>query len=872
MNRHGILAFLLLGLALLTACKSRTKLVNIQTQWTSHNPVSIPFQTRKKELQLGNLVPNASFEQGRIIKLDSLTYSFSINSWKKIGEHVSWTNTARTDIYTNDDASHGLHAVRITRERADETDNQGEGILSDFIKVIPGHYQLSMDIRLEHVESATRRLGTRVFDAVNLRIYYYDKNKILIRSTHLQPSLNSLIDIGFKGMSFANFDMIDRFEWSSVFCRSGNFPFRDGYVPNDARYVKIFAGLKGTGTMWIDQVDFRFSNRNFTALEILDPLTDSTIVSRNALHPAPRETTEYHEYQLIAETEGKKELKPLILVPANADPIIRNAIDNMVSKLRKKGLYSKNENPVITRMNLSNGQNKQLVFCFGNNSFSSQFAGRLPAERITGLEQAYYIQSLEEPENIIFIGFSDVEAMERAINTIVQSVSPETNLYRHFNIIDYPDLTTRAVLVPIRNDVQSPSVSQLEYLISSGINCFIIEPRGDDISADQYLRYTTKTFNRLSDLRKEYPFIKTGFSFRDILLKNLNESAGRLEAGRPASLKEGVKKDALEMGKLLKELSKTNPDVIIHSDMIIWNAMHFGTPVQSLNHIPVDEFLNFVSIRSEYWESLPDQKNEVSPGRTLLLPLLPDNRLASQFGEGKYAYIGSLRAFSDRYQEILWTGPAESSVYVDMSDYRLMYGLLGLPMTFMDNTLVYNPEDYMLYSQQESNPNYFIASGIFNSFKAMISMETTGNLDKFCILNIKSLDEINLSGIATAADYLWNVKGYDSYISLWNALNIRYGKETAVRLIRFNDIFCRLVNLGNNTPTSGNPQRILKEGEALINEMDREWQKLTLRFAGDPDFLNSLSDKKNLAISRFYMYQKKSALTAPVKQDAAIIE
>ena len=52
-------------------------------------------------------------------------------------------------------------------------------------------------------------------------------------------------------------------------------PFSEGDFPDDARYVRLFPGLKGTGAMWADNVDFRHSKWNFTILVRLCPDSSS---------------------------------------------------------------------------------------------------------------------------------------------------------------------------------------------------------------------------------------------------------------------------------------------------------------------------------------------------------------------------------------------------------------------------------------------------------------------------------------------------------------------------------------------------------------------------------------------------------------------
>ena len=258
----------LIVLSLFTSgCRNKQSVVNIQMNWKSYDPQSIPLVIREKEYQKGNLITNPSFEMGRYFAVDSLRESYSINGWSRLGENVYWTDLGKEEQYNKGDASDGFHAIKIIREKADETDIQGEGVISDFIRVIPGNYKLTCDIRLDNVESNMKRLSGNLLDAVNIRLFYYDKNKILIRSSVYNPSGDNIIDNSFKAYSFSGFDYIKELNWTRINCVSNHFPFEEGDIPSDTRFIRVFAGLKGTGVMWLDMVDFRYTSANFSLLE-----------------------------------------------------------------------------------------------------------------------------------------------------------------------------------------------------------------------------------------------------------------------------------------------------------------------------------------------------------------------------------------------------------------------------------------------------------------------------------------------------------------------------------------------------------------------------------------------------------------------------
>ena len=130
------------------------------------------------------------------------------------------------------------------RRHANETDKQGEGVLSEFIKVIPGNYSFSFYTRLEMVMPVKGRLGIRMYDGVDVRLMFFDRNKNEIYCETSFPQLSQTIDNSFKSLSFANYSTIPHFEWGRIIGKSADFPFPDGDIPTNAHYVKIYLGLE----------------------------------------------------------------------------------------------------------------------------------------------------------------------------------------------------------------------------------------------------------------------------------------------------------------------------------------------------------------------------------------------------------------------------------------------------------------------------------------------------------------------------------------------------------------------------------------------------------------------------------------------------
>ena len=290
-NRNYIyLIFILLFLACnTTENEEEITVAESDTLWSAFEPINIPYKIRLQEFEKQNLIPNFSFEDGKKLQNDSAITNFELNNWEIIGKNIEWTDT-NLEIYDSAQAVHKNHAIKIHRKQEDvqEIDNKASGILSDFIEVIPGNYLFFIDIRLEKIFPSNKRLNSKIGEDIDIHIEYYDKNKKRLSDGIYFEYYNKDVDNSFKGFSFSNFYYIENFEWGQVRGRTLNYPFSEGDMPEGCRYIKIFLGLKSRGTMWVDNIDFRFSRWNFTSLERIKPFFDTTYHKADLLIPTPQ--------------------------------------------------------------------------------------------------------------------------------------------------------------------------------------------------------------------------------------------------------------------------------------------------------------------------------------------------------------------------------------------------------------------------------------------------------------------------------------------------------------------------------------------------------------------------------------------------------
>ncbi len=90
MGKTGLITIIIVMLFSFNSCVEEDSNLPSTAGWSSMDPVSIPLRQRMIQANRGNLVKNPSFEQGRIINVDSNTVSNNIAGWTWMGNNVDW--------------------------------------------------------------------------------------------------------------------------------------------------------------------------------------------------------------------------------------------------------------------------------------------------------------------------------------------------------------------------------------------------------------------------------------------------------------------------------------------------------------------------------------------------------------------------------------------------------------------------------------------------------------------------------------------------------------------------------------------------------------------------------------------------------------
>lgn len=810
-------------LCLLFSCKQPKKEIPIPVSWSGNEPLSIPFRIRLQKYHRANLIRNSSFESGRELIIDTTGATFRIDGWKKVGNNVEWVNVMIDSLYKADEAIDSLHSIKIQRTSIDETDESGEGIISDFIKVIPGNYSLSFYIKLENVCSSKERLGTKLYDAINIIIYYYDKNKIPVSSKLYLPHKDIYINNSFKGLSFSNYWQIEKFDWARVTGKSHNFNYPEGYIPDEARYVKIFFGMKGTGIMWLDNVDFRYTKSNFSTLERMKYLTDTIFSKHKVIIPSPKEIEKYESIIYYEPGDDYKSL-PKILVPENITIETGKAAQLLKSRLESiyKRLSGDDKNSfkirIVTRLSASDLNSSRLVFSIGKNILYRRFREILPVNDIKDKHQAYFIFTNSDISNLVFLAGNRPAGDFYAATTAIQLFDSKKFIFHNAKVIDYPDFENRYYNLSVKNGINDvlENISYINELTNYKINGAYLS---GDLSVDR-IKYRQIT----ESISSKYANCDI-FNFKILLAPEVFFDYITYKS---------------DLNTEVQQISKIN----IYKDKLknICNT-GFNNGASGIVYVPCfiipsqisqckvkwpDNYFNLCNALTRNVLTISNILNDEYAGKDfgILIPWYNNELIDDSRGNAEVLLEKILSGFPDKIY-YLWTGNSGYSLKSDNADLdRMKYYLKKIPVYWDNSVLTISrnmnmPEYYSHYPGKVRLYNIFEP---YNDNNINIIVE---NIDKEQIFfNATINSELDLIKFSTIADFSWNTKTYDPDLSLWKILLSRYGLEAAKILILINDEYFSLKETILKLSSEGLAPKHIKRGESIISNLNTELKKL----------------------------------------------
>lgn len=829
---------LILGLiGLVLGCQRSEDIDEVAKKWSAFETQSIPLRVRSNQFDKENLVVNPSFEEGKYFLKDSDDRSANIKGWAKIGRSVEWVDTS-LDLYSKEDVRHGQHAIKVSRRHANETDDPGEGILSEFIRVIPGNYLFNYDVKLQNINPNAGRLGTRLFDAVNVKVQFYDKNKVEIESMLLNPYKKSTMDASFKAYSFSNFWHIDTLGWGKVRGRTYNYPFSEGDLPDGTFYVRIFLGLKGTGTMWVDNIEFKYSKWNFTALERFQPYFDSLCSPTLLLVPMPKQVKELRLVPVFKETQSGI-IPPIISVPPDAS---KQTL--MAAQLLKKRIEKVQENMQL-ESSIGNIEldftgeipdNFQgLVLSVGHTFLYNKLKDSIDLDKIKNKSQGYIIKSFNTDQNVVILAGNSTVGDYYAATTLVQLIDIEKNQLQTASIVDFPDFTGRSYLfsswqTPNEMEEDINSINRMTLLKFNKAYVGYGQTKGrkewydpDDLYINGVKNAGRKCMETgVIDLGLMVnPYYHFGYE--------MNVDSISVEQKRafvhsdPQSLRKlkNVYKIGLDAGA--KTIMLMADDFMPHEGDNRKNYVLYSEEDKS-RFVNLQDAHSYVINNLHAWV-----RNNYGTVRFEYCPPWYLNEFIDRSrGKAEY-YFNDLMPGIPADVSIIWTGHTVRSLSYDVSDFARYTNLIGKKPMIWDNTLYARSLDSKYGGYPAYYPGKIKLCNIFEPYDVLVPDDFQNKVDgPHMYVNGSASSEIYKIKYATVADFEWNTSAYDPEFSLWKVLVSQFGGEAAKHLIQFNDAYyslkeiIELVNDEWNSKQYNKGTEYVSKIEVLLNNLKEE--------------------------------------------------
>jgi len=619
----------------------------------------------------------------------------------------------------------------------------------------------------------------------------------------LNPVGRSLIDTSDKSYSFANWWSVEDFPWGTVRARTYNYPFSEGDLPDRARYVRLFFGLKGTGTMWLDNVDFRYSKWNFSALERLKPYIDRPLSPAERLIPTPKEIRWVRQVTYLdpADLDGPA---PYIVLPDDPAPADRAAarlleekLNAVLARIRAGRTTPELKAHMVESDSSATGlPNTRLIFSIGRNRLMRDLAPDVPLSAFDGREQGYVITPLDAgPCHVVFLTGASSVGNFYAAATAAQLLDGDRGLYHSFAVIDYPDFLGRSYLL---QRWETPAgldrdLEGLELMSRYKLNKAYVGYEG-----------RTQKWYRPDDQFKT-GIEKAGRWCRENGVMSLAVMANPYSHFGFEPAAESLSDEDRytwthgdeESMETIQRIFKIGLDAGAGTVMLLADdyVPHEGRNRKNFSlYTPEDRqrFGNLQTAQAHVIGRLKRWIDEHYPGtRFEFCPPWYANEFIDR-SEGKAEiYMKELTALIPQEIAVIWTGPTVRSLSMDMADLHRYQNLIGRRPMFWDNTL---------YARNLETPVYGGYATYYPGKVRMCNLFEPLDVDRpdgFHLLNAGrhiyvngwADSEIYRIKFATVADYEWNTAAYDPEGSLWKALVNAYGARCGREVLLFNDAY-----------------------------------------------------------------------------------
>ncbi len=844
-KKPHILFITIVLIFVLFSCTDEWRRSRNSEAWTSSDPASIPYNIRMKEWRSGNLVPNFSFEEGTVLTADTSSHQI-IKSWEIVGEGVSYLE----NIIDSTSTPYGNRYIRISRTTSDETDTLGSGILSEFIPVLPGNYNFSLKIKALNIKPQNERLGCRLFDAINIRILFYDELRKPLSPEMYYPYTGTQLDNSFKAYSFSNFFILDSMSWAEIIGRTYNYPWSEGDIPDQCRYVKIFVGLKGTGTLWVDDLNLSFSKWNFTPFERAAWYRDSAYSKTDLILPTPRYIRFRKNIPLIS-AGADNVMYPAVVLTRQASTANLYAMNYLATELKNTLINTYPECKIITTDKPQAGQlnNSSLIFLLSDYSAldTSRYSKILPGFSVR--PQGYIISdTVISDKQVIILASADDEGLYYAATTIVRLLDSRTEIYSHCDLIDFPEYIGRGFqLSPWdSNRTAEKDLELLDFLTFWRFNKAYL-PYYQNENAKYWYR-TNPSLQHGTSLIADYVKEKATLQFGVMFNPYSHFEYEMYAPDIPDSLRTVWLHNEQGM-EMIKTLLKPAFDqgasfLMLLADDFVPHREDFSKLYDLWDEEDIRRHLNLQTAQAFMVNTLYAwlQTNYGNIRFEFCPPWYLNEFIDKSRGRAE-AYFKDLKLMIPADVQIIWTGNTVRSLSFDKADIKRYADLCGRDPMLWDNSLYARSLEGIYGGYPSMYPGKIKLCNLFEPWDVILPDDYAASSPHFYSNGCPNTEIFKIK-YATLADYQWNPSAYDPDRSLWKVLLVMFGKENAWGLMSFSQkyyfVLEKVITLEqqqeeNNSVAKG-AQIALRELQTILQDIS---PSLTTK---NPALLDELKD------------------------------
>jgi hypothetical protein len=530
-------------------------------------------------------------------------------------------------------------------------------------------------------------------------------------------------------------------------------------------------------------VSFKYAGSNFTLREKLEEYADTTFAKYDLILPSPKSVKGLGSLKLVKEDRGL----PLIIRPSGRDAVSETALnlfeENVRSNLNVDENLIKNNRLVTDNVWEEQIQSQRIIFCLGKNVFENQYREKLPYYRIKGRKQGYFIYSVPDHPNIVFISGNTPMGLYNGVLTAIQLLEKKRGFFHNADIIDYPD-----------NDIRS--------FMLSGTNTGAKE-------AKKFSRFKINSFylpaERIGDdTLTSFPLLKNLSSVSDINLYSCPVKAG---SGNSTTI---------------------SVSSLLNNDAGIFDG-----------YLYMSENIPSTGRKSVYDGYVPDlsDKDRNAFGRIAasvnnnanlqFLPPCHNNQLMDYSRGLSENYLAGLPEYLPGDASVIWTGNADISGNIDEADVFRFVPYFGKQRSiFLDNQMIFTDLDYLMTEEDSTNSNLIITNGLFYPYKESLKKQLRHHFNHIIIHSDANdlFDDIRLT---TAAEYMWNSNRYDPELILFKILVTRFGVENAKTLVQLNEIYVNMLPELRNIMDVRNVNKQFKQIDLMLEGYDEIRAKVT---------------------------------------------